>query len=88
MPDRPAWYVAASSHELQRGPLARVVCDEPLLLFRDARGRVAAQQDRWPHGLCVQSHAAVERDGAVWVWMGDETAAESNALRLFDVANV
>lgn len=46
---RNAWYVAAWSRELGERPLARTILDEPLVLFRDRAGRVAALEDRCCH---------------------------------------
>ncbi len=43
------WYIAAESRELGRRPLARTVVGEPLVLFRDGRGRPAALTDRCLH---------------------------------------
>ena len=47
LPD--AWFVACSSEELRRRPLARTVQGVPLVLFRSADGRAAALLDRCPH---------------------------------------
>lgn len=47
---RDQWYVIAFSHEVQPGkPFARKVMDQPIVLFRDADGKVAALYDRCPH---------------------------------------
>ena len=46
---RNAWYVAAESRELGDGLLARTVCGDPLVLFRDDAGRPAALEDRCCH---------------------------------------
>ena len=43
------WYVACQSAELRNVPLARTVLGVPLVLFRDASGKVAALLDRCPH---------------------------------------
>ena len=40
-----AWYVAAWADELGAAPLGRRICDEPVVLFRDAAGRAAALAD-------------------------------------------
>lgn len=44
-----AWYVACHSADLARGPVRRVVLDEPMVLWRGADGVVGALQDRCPH---------------------------------------
>ena len=46
---RNQWYTAATSAELGSKPLARTVCDEPLVLFRTADAGIAALTDRCPH---------------------------------------
>lgn len=44
-----SWQMAALSRELMGKPLARTVADTPLVLFRDAGGRVVILIDRCPH---------------------------------------
>lgn len=44
-----AWYVACSSAELGRSPLARTVLGTPLVLFRGELGRATALLDRCAH---------------------------------------
>jgi phenylpropionate dioxygenase-like ring-hydroxylating dioxygenase large terminal subunit len=108
-----AWYMAGWAHEFSMRPLARRICDLPMVLFRDMPSTVAALHDRCPHrfaplsygdvhdgnlqcryhglqfnreGVCVfnphgpinpgariRSFPAIERNGAVWVWMGTGT---------------
>lgn len=50
---RNEWYTAAWSNELPKGveakPLARTICGEPIVLFRDAHGKAAALEDRCSH---------------------------------------
>jgi len=46
---RNMWYVAAFAADLQSGPLARRVCDQPIVLFRSGTGTVAALEDRCIH---------------------------------------
>jgi vanillate O-demethylase monooxygenase subunit len=41
-----AWYIGAWSDELGAQPLARRICDEPVVLFRSADGKAAALTDR------------------------------------------
>jgi phenylpropionate dioxygenase-like ring-hydroxylating dioxygenase large terminal subunit len=43
------WYVAAFGSEVVRTPLARTVCNEPLVMFRRRDNSVAALDDRCPH---------------------------------------
>src|SRR5919202_122648 len=56
------WYVACSSAELGRRPVARVVGGTPLAVFRDGDGRAAAVVDRCPHRNAPLSLGRV-RDG-------------------------
>jgi vanillate O-demethylase monooxygenase subunit len=46
---RNQWYTAATSAELAGKPLARTICNEPMVLFRAENGCVAALTDRCPH---------------------------------------
>jgi vanillate O-demethylase monooxygenase subunit len=46
---RNAWYIAAWADEVGQKPLARRICDEPVVLFRDGEGRPAALVDRCCH---------------------------------------
>ena len=43
------WYTAATSAELGAKPLARTICNEPLVIFRAQDGAVAVLTDRCPH---------------------------------------
>lgn len=43
------WYVAAWDHELGEKPLGRTILNEPVVLFRDADGKVVALEDKCPH---------------------------------------
>ncbi|MET0922285.1 MAG: aromatic ring-hydroxylating dioxygenase subunit alpha [Xanthobacteraceae bacterium] len=46
---RNQWYTAAISAELGDKPLARTICNEPLVIYRCGDGQVAALTDRCPH---------------------------------------
>jgi vanillate O-demethylase monooxygenase subunit len=46
---RNAWYQAGWAHELSASPLARRICNEPVVLFRDAEGKAGALADRCCH---------------------------------------
>jgi vanillate O-demethylase monooxygenase subunit len=43
------WYVAAWSREVTDRPFTRIICEEQILLFRDAAGQVAALSNLCPH---------------------------------------
>jgi vanillate O-demethylase monooxygenase subunit len=46
---RNQWYTAATSAELRDKPLARTICNEPIVIFRTGNGEAAALTDRCPH---------------------------------------
>jgi phenylpropionate dioxygenase-like ring-hydroxylating dioxygenase large terminal subunit len=43
------WYVAAWADEVSRAPMGRIICNEPILLFRKQDGSVVALEDRCCH---------------------------------------
>ncbi len=43
------WYVAAWSSEVCDEPLARVILNEPVVLYRDTQGKAVALRDQCPH---------------------------------------
>ena len=45
------WYVAADVKEIEDRPLARLILNEPVVMFRQKDGKVAALEDR-----CVHRH--------------------------------
>ena len=45
------WYVSARANELNRKPLARMICGEPIVVWRCEDGRAVALSDRCPHRL-------------------------------------
>ena len=46
---RNAWHIAALPTEIDQNPLGRVILEEPVVLFRDDSGVVAALEDRCCH---------------------------------------
>jgi phenylpropionate dioxygenase-like ring-hydroxylating dioxygenase large terminal subunit len=42
---RNAWYIAAWADEIGETPLARRICNEPVVLYRDQQNCVAALHD-------------------------------------------
>jgi phenylpropionate dioxygenase-like ring-hydroxylating dioxygenase large terminal subunit len=46
---RNAWYVAAWSDDIGQAPFARRILGEPIVLFRDSTGAIAALEDRCCH---------------------------------------
>jgi nitrite reductase/ring-hydroxylating ferredoxin subunit len=68
---RDEWYVIAFSHEVQKGrPFVRKCMDEPVLLFRDSEGRIAALYDRCPHRSVPLSLGKVLDHGVECVYHG------------------
>jgi phenylpropionate dioxygenase-like ring-hydroxylating dioxygenase large terminal subunit len=60
---RNAWYIAAWADELADKPLARRICNDPIVLFRDGEGRAAALADRCCHRAAPLSLGTVVADG-------------------------
>lgn len=118
---RNQWYVAAWSRDVADQPLGRILCNEPIVLFRDREGVVVALEDICPHrllplsmgmvegdgirckyhglllgtdGRCREmpggdapnaavrapAYTAIERYGFIWVWIGDQGAADESLL--------
>jgi phenylpropionate dioxygenase-like ring-hydroxylating dioxygenase large terminal subunit len=46
---RNAWYIAATEQEVSDKPLVRTIMNEPIVLFRNERGEIAALEDRCCH---------------------------------------
>jgi vanillate O-demethylase monooxygenase subunit len=57
------WYAAAWLSEIGDTPLARNILDEPVVMFRDRDGRIAALTDRCPHRLVPLSMGTVTERG-------------------------
>src|SRR5215471_5675977 len=61
---RNAWYIAAWADEIHgEQPLARRICNEPLVLFRDGTGRAVALTDRCCHRAAPLSMGTVLEEG-------------------------
>ena len=59
---RNLWYVAAWSSELAGAPIGRVICGEPIALYRKRDGSPVALEDRCPHRFAPLSLGRVEGD--------------------------
>jgi vanillate O-demethylase monooxygenase subunit len=56
---RNAWYIGAWGDELGAAPLARRICNEPVVLFRDKSGRAAVLEDRCCHRSAPLSRGTI-----------------------------
>jgi phenylpropionate dioxygenase-like ring-hydroxylating dioxygenase large terminal subunit len=60
---RNAWYVAAWADQLGEQVLARRICNDPVVLFRQKDGKVAALEDRCCHRAAPLQYGQVVRRG-------------------------
>src|SRR5260370_19730344 len=60
---RNAWYIAAWADEIGAEPLARRICNDPVVLFRDAAGKIAALADRCCHRAAPLHRGSVVEAG-------------------------
>jgi phenylpropionate dioxygenase-like ring-hydroxylating dioxygenase large terminal subunit len=60
---RNAWYIAAWADELGEAPLARRICNDPIVLFRDRAGKPAALVDRCCHRAAPLSLGSIVEGG-------------------------
>ena len=67
---RNAWYVGAWSDEISLKPLVRRICNEPVVLFRDADGHSAALLDMCCHRGAPLHLGRVEAEGIVCGYHG------------------
>ncbi len=70
------WYIACRSEQLTKGPLARTLLGEPLVVFRSQSGEAAALVDRCAHRNLALSRGTVTADGLRcayhgWAWGTD-----------------
>jgi len=56
------WYVAAWDHEIDRQPMARTICGEPIAFYRRFDRSVVALRDACPHRLLPLSMGIKEGD--------------------------
>jgi len=67
---RNAWYVAAWAREVGRHPLARVVLDEPVLLYRKLDGTAVAVSNICPHRFAPLSMGELVGDAIQCAYHG------------------
>lgn len=75
-----AWYVACLSTELRRKPLARVIWDLPIAVFRGEDGSVGAFVDRCPHRSVPLSFGEVVGNSLQCGYHGWRFDKEGNCL--------
>src|SRR5262244_2852087 len=65
---RNCWQVIAFANEIGATPLARTVCNEPIVLFRTSSGEAVA---------------LVDRHTFAWVWLGEAALADPALVQDF-----
>ncbi|WP_300297532.1 aromatic ring-hydroxylating dioxygenase subunit alpha [Ferrovibrio sp.] len=60
-----AWYAVAWDHEVKRSLLARTICDEAIVLYRQPDGSVTALEDACWHRLLPLSKGHLQPDGSL-----------------------
>ena len=59
---RNQWYVVATTSEIGQTPIARTICNEPMVIYRGASGKPAMLSDRCPHRKAPLSSGEVHGD--------------------------
>jgi phenylpropionate dioxygenase-like ring-hydroxylating dioxygenase large terminal subunit len=67
---RNQWYVAAWAKDVGNTPLSRLICEEPIVLYRRSDGHPAALEDTCPHRLLPLSMGFVEGDAIRCLYHG------------------
>lgn len=94
-----AWYIVAEPRELENGPLARTILNQPLVIYVTENGEVAVLEDRCPHRLvplsmgkvagenlrCAYHGAEFSPSGACVAVPGQKSAPRSVKVRSFPV---
>jgi len=75
------WWVAATSEEVGRKPLARWLLDRPVVLYRTEAGKVTALDDRCLHRWAPLSGGYLEGDSLVCGYHGARFAADGRCIR-------
>jgi len=74
------WYAVAWDHEIKRAPFARVVCEEPLVLYRQTNGTLSAFEDCCPHRLLPLSKGFLEGEHLVCKYHGLKFNSEGECV--------
>lgn len=79
---RNAWYVAAWADEVSDKPLARRICNEPVVLYRDAAGKAGALLDMCCHRGAPLSMGKVTDQGLECGYHGLVFATDGACVRI------
>ena len=77
---RPFWYPVAFVEDLERGPLARTLLGEDLVIWSPANGDVAAAYDRCPHRSARLSAGSVEEGCLICPYHGWQYGGDGKAV--------
>ena len=58
-----AWYIAAWSHQITSSPLARTICNEPVVLYRQHTANLVGA----PRSMARRAVAAMQRGSSVFM---------------------
>jgi phenylpropionate dioxygenase-like ring-hydroxylating dioxygenase large terminal subunit len=79
---RNQWYVAGWDREIDRTPLARTICGEPIMLYRKFDRSVVALHDACPHRLLPLSMGIKEGDNIRCRYHGLLVNSEGRAIEM------
>jgi phenylpropionate dioxygenase-like ring-hydroxylating dioxygenase large terminal subunit len=76
------WYIACRSPQIGKGPVARTVLGEPLVIFRGPDGHAAALIDRCAHRNLALSRGKVTADGLRCAYHGWSWGSDGHCTRI------
>lgn len=76
------WYVACSTDDLDEKPLARVICNEPVVIYRQATGHPAILRNICPHRQAPLSMGSVRGNVIRCVYHGMEFDAQGQCVHI------
>jgi vanillate O-demethylase monooxygenase subunit len=76
------WYVAGWDHEIDRQPIARTICGEPIMFYRRFDRSVVALHDACPHRLLPLSMGIKEGDNVRCRYHGLLINGEGQAIEM------
>lgn len=80
---RSAWYIAGWSADFPSDrPVAALILDEPIVLFRGEGGVLVALEDRCCHRLAPLSHGAIEGGGLRCMYHGLRFAGDGRCVEI------